>query len=101
MRIPLLLALCLTVLPLPSLAQDRTVSGRVTDAAGNALPGVNISILNTSAGTITDIEGNYSLQVPADATVLVFSYIGYVRIEEPLNGRSRIDIVLEEDTPAA
>jgi TonB-dependent starch-binding outer membrane protein SusC len=98
MRIPLLLALCLTVLPLLSLAQDRTVSGRVTDAAGNVLPGVNISILNTSAGTITDIEGNYSLQVPADATVLVFSYIGYVRIEEPLNGRSRIDIALLEDT---
>src|SRR5690606_21202114 len=73
------------------------VKGQVTSRVdGMTIPGVNVMIKGTSTGTVTDADGNFFLEAPADA-VLVFSSIGYLTKEEPVNGRETIDMVLEED----
>lgn len=72
------------------------ISGTVVDETGGSLPGVNILEMNTTNGTSTDLDGNYTLAVSANAT-LVFSYIGYIKIEEPVNGRTTINITLSQD----
>ncbi|GAA0190259.1 TonB-dependent receptor [Fulvivirga kasyanovii] len=78
-------------------AQQQTISGKVTDAGdGLSLPGVNIIESGTNNGTVTDVDGNYSLKVASDAT-LIFSYVGYTTIEVPVNGRSVINIPMEAD----
>ncbi len=79
------------------LAQDRTVSGTVNGEAGDGLPGVNVLVKGTTVGTVTDINGNYRLQVPEEADVLSFSFIGYQTVEETINGRSTIDVTLTAD----
>ena len=77
--------------------QGIKVTGRVTSASdGSGIPGANVVVKDTQNGTITDIDGNYSLDVPnADAT-LVFSYVGYNSEEVAINGRSVIDMTLTE-----
>jgi hypothetical protein len=72
------------------------VTGRVTADDGTAMPGVNILVKGTSTGTITDAEGKYSINADPDATLL-FSFIGYVSQEVPVNNRSSIDISLKAD----
>ena len=73
------------------------VSGTVTSSIGETIPGVNILVKGTTTGTVTDIDGRYTLGVPNDDDVLVFSSIGYLSQEVPVNGRSVIDITLKED----
>lgn len=73
------------------------ISGTVSDAAGNPIPGVNILVKGTTNGTTTDTDGRYSLAVLEDNAILVFSFIGYVTEEVPVNGRSVIDISLAEE----
>lgn len=73
------------------------VSGRVTDGSGQTLPGVNVLEKGTTNGTTTDADGRYSLSVQDENAVLVFSFIGYVTREVALNGRSIIDMVMEEE----
>lgn len=75
--------------------QQVEVSGTVTGADGLAIPGVSILVLGTTTGTTTNIDGEYSLTAPSDGT-LVFSYIGYIRQEVAIGGRSVIDVVLQE-----
>ncbi len=78
-------------------AQAQTVSGKVTDeATGEGIPGVNILIKNTTSGTISDIDGNYSLEAQADA-VLVFSFVGYQTSEINVGGRQAINLLLALD----
>ncbi|WPP49762.1 SusC/RagA family TonB-linked outer membrane protein [Catalinimonas niigatensis] len=74
-----------------------TVSGQVKDPDGEALPGVNVLVKGSSTGTVTDIDGMYTLSVPNENDVLVFSSIGYATQEVPVNGRSVIDISMQED----
>ena len=75
-----------------------TVSGTVTDAETPAgLPGVNVVVKGTSVGTVTDIEGNYSLTVPLNGDQLVFSSVGYVTQEVPINDRSTVDLAMDPD----
>ncbi|MEN7550449.1 SusC/RagA family TonB-linked outer membrane protein [Rapidithrix thailandica] len=69
--------------------------GTVTDASGEALPGVTVSVKNTHSGTVTDLDGKYSVNAPADA-VLIFSYVGYETQEASVSGRSEINVVLQE-----
>ena len=75
--------------------QGVKISGKVSDNAGG-LPGVSVSIKGTSIGIVTDIDGNYSVQAPNQAT-LVFSFIGYKTQEVPVNNRTSINIKLEEN----
>jgi TonB-linked SusC/RagA family outer membrane protein len=74
-----------------------TVTGKVTDEKGEALPGVSIVLQNTFSGTTTDVSGNYSLaNVPANAT-LVFSFTGMTSQQVAINNQSVVDVVLKAD----
>ena len=77
---------------------NMTISGKITNQKGEAIPGVNIFIQNTTTGTISEFDGTYRLNIPDSTKNLVFSYIGFITINEPVNGRSIINIVLEENT---
>ncbi|MDK2852616.1 MAG: hypothetical protein PWQ38_881, partial [Proteiniphilum sp.] len=81
--------------------QQINVTGTVTEGAtGDPAIGVTVLVKGTAVGTVTDIDGKYTLNnVPADAT-LVFSYIGMTTIEEPVNGRTVINVVMSEDIQA-
>ncbi len=87
----------LTAHPNVALTQDRTITGIVTDESGNRLPGVNILVKGTVAGTVTSASGTYELSVPASADVLVFSFVGYLPKEVSISGRTSIDITLDPD----
>ena len=66
-------------------AQNRMLSGTVKDATtGEALIGVNVTGKGTTMGTVTDIDGKFTLELPKDVTALVFSYIGYTNLEKPI-----------------
>jgi TonB-dependent starch-binding outer membrane protein SusC len=78
-------------------AFDKLISGKVSDEKGDGLPGVNILIKNTATGTITDIDGNYRLNVPDDATILVFSYVGFLTEEVTIGDQTTIDVTLAPD----
>lgn len=73
------------------------VTGKVTDSTGDILIGVNILIKGTSTGTITDFNGNYSLNVPDGQNVLTFSYTGYKSVDINIDGRTNIDVILQTD----
>lgn len=75
-------------------AQGRTITGRITDAQGSAVPNASVTVKGTSTGTSTNAEGNFSLNVPADAQTLVVSSVGFQNQEVAINGRTRIDITL-------
>lgn len=76
-----------------ALAQQ--VSGTVRDAqTGDPLPGVNVVVKGTTLGTATDLEGRYSLTVPSLQDTLVFSFVGYETHEEPIAGRSVVEVGL-------
>jgi TonB-linked SusC/RagA family outer membrane protein len=77
-----------------SLMAQHTVTGTVTDASSDPIPGVSIIKKGTATGTITDIDGSYSLEV-GDADVLVYSFVGMSTQEVPVSGSSVIDVRLE------
>lgn len=78
-----------------------TVTGRVTDVrTGDGLPGVNVLLKGTTNGTTTSATGDYSLTVPDGTGTLVFSYIGYVTEEVPINDRTSISVALVADLKA-
>jgi TonB-linked SusC/RagA family outer membrane protein len=80
-------------------AQSKPISGKVTAAEnGETLPGVNVVVKGTTNGTITDIDGNYNLNVDADAKTLVFSFIGLVAKEVTIGNQSTINVSMESDT---
>lgn len=78
-------------------AQSRQVSGTVTDTEGAELPGVNVFIKGTTSGTITDVNGEYSINLSQENPVLVFSYVGYVQEEVEVGSRSTINVALTPD----
>jgi TonB-linked SusC/RagA family outer membrane protein len=71
------------------------VRGRIVDETGNSLPGVNVLLKGTTTGTTSDANGGYSLQVPGEDAVLVFSFIGYTVVEETTGNRNVIDVTLQ------
>ena len=80
-------------------AAQMQITGTVTGAEdGLSIPGVSVVVKgNQTIGTTTDIDGKYSLAVPSDAQALVFSFVGMLKQEAVINGRSVIDIQLEEE----
>lgn len=81
------------------IAQAQTVSGTVSDANG-PLPGASVLVKGTTNGTQTDFDGNYTLNDVDAAATLVFSYIGFATQETAVNGRSTINVTLQEDAQA-
>ncbi|MDN3667947.1 TonB-dependent receptor [Echinicola jeungdonensis] len=91
------LLLAVLFMPLMVMAQERTITGTVFDAATDqTLPGVSILVKGTNEGTTTDIEGKYSIEASGEDQ-LVFSFIGYQPVTEIVGNRSVIDVTLEED----
>ena len=91
-------ALCMLVLAVIGIqaahAQARRITGTVTSAAdGSSIPGVSVVVKGTSIGTVTNIDGYYQLDVPQDATTLVFSFIGLRTLETPITG-SMLNVTL-------
>ncbi len=74
-----------------------SISGRITDENGVAFPGVNVIVKGTSNGTSSDSDGKYSIEVPGENDVLVFSFVGYATQEVPVSGRTVIDITMAPD----
>ncbi|WP_339876305.1 SusC/RagA family TonB-linked outer membrane protein [uncultured Algoriphagus sp.] len=94
----LLLGLSLFLVSAMAFAQGRKVSGIVTSGEdGEPIPGVTVLVKGTSVGTATDIDGKYSLTIPADGSVLVFSFIGTTTQEINIGQQSTIDVVLQPD----
>ena len=98
MRRNLLLLLMLSVcFQVTLLAQTKTITGKVTDGGdGQPLPGVNILIKGTSRGSVTGIDGSFTLNAEA-SDVLVFSFIGYVTQEITIGNQTTIDVTLQPD----
>ena len=85
------------IMPLSVNAQNISVKGSVKDVNGEPLIGVNVLQAGTTNGIITDFDGNFELNVPADAS-LTFSFIGYKTQTVAVKGRKSISVVLQEDT---
>lgn len=78
--------------------QGVTITGKVTSSEdGEGLPGVNVIVKGTSQGTVTDVEGNYNLEVPGAESVLVFSSVGFAKQEVVVGNQTNIDLVLSPD----
>jgi TonB-linked SusC/RagA family outer membrane protein len=96
----LLVAGLFLLLSFSVLAQEKSVSGRITDVeSGEGLPGVTILEVGTTNGTITDIDGSYKLQVSGDAAISV-SFIGYQTATKTVGNQSTINVALEIDVTA-
>ena len=78
--------------------QKKQITGTVTDISGVPIPGVNVIIKNTTTGSITNIDGKYSINVPDKNSVLVFSFMGYLSQEIQVGEQVYINVVLSEDT---
>lgn len=79
-------------------AQNISITGVVTSSEDESgLPGVNVIVQGTSTGTVTDIEGNYTLDVPGEESVLVFSSVGFIQEEVLVGSRTVIDMVMQVD----
>ncbi|MCG8310802.1 MAG: TonB-dependent receptor [Cytophagales bacterium] len=83
-----------------SLHAERQVAGKVIDESGEGLPGVNVILKGTSIGTVTDINGDYSLEVPDEGAVLIFSSVGYIQEEIMVGNQSVIDVSMVPDIKA-
>jgi TonB-linked SusC/RagA family outer membrane protein len=81
------------------LAQTIVITGRVTSSTEGAgpIPGVTVVVKGTTIGSITDVNGKYSISAPANATTLIFSYIGMKTLEVSVSGRKVIDATMESD----
>src|SRR5690606_32728127 len=82
-----------------SFAQERTISGNVTDQEDLPLPGVSIVVVGTTVGTQTDFDGNYVITV-STGQVLRFSYIGQATVERTVGQQTTINVQMEEDAQA-
>lgn len=80
-------------------AQEKTISGTVTDQDGLPLPGVNIVVEGTTTGTQTDFDGNYSIQAE-EGQVLAFTYIGQKQMEQNVGTSNTVDVQMEQDAQA-
>ncbi len=85
------------VFSLGSFAQQKALKGKVTDANGGTLPGVSVVVKGTTVGTVTNMDGDYQLNVSASAETLVFSFIGFKSQEVLIGSQSTINVTLESE----
>jgi TonB-linked SusC/RagA family outer membrane protein len=79
---------------------QKVITGKVSDERGEAMPGVNVLVKNSTKGTTADTQGKFSLELSAAEDVLVFSFIGYVRQEVVVGSQTTIDVTLAPDLTA-
>jgi len=79
-------------------AQDRKVTGKVTEADGSPIPGVNVALRGVPSNVSTNADGVYTIQIKSDMDVLVFSYIGFVRQQIIVGSRAKIDVTMASET---
>lgn len=97
-KIAIIFTMLLFMGSLTGIGQTRLINGRVTSSEdGGSIPGVSVVVPGTTLGTVTDMDGNYSLMVPETTRALMFSFIGFRTQEVQLEGRSRLDVVLQVD----
>ncbi|QKZ11137.1 SusC/RagA family TonB-linked outer membrane protein [Spirosoma sp. KUDC1026] len=95
----LLLTLLVSIVCISAMAQGRRITGKITSGDdGTDIPGASVIIKGTTTGTNTDSDGQYSINVPNDNTVLVFSFVGMQSQEVQVGSRSVIDITLSSDS---
>src|SRR6478752_8708130 len=92
-----LTAVILLVLTSVGLAQERVVSGTVTDENGSSMPGVNVLVKGTSTGTASDVDGNFKISIASDQSTLLFTFVGYATAEIIVGTRSTVNIQLTPD----
>ncbi len=83
-----------------AIAQGITVSGKVTDKDGAAMPGVTVLLKGTSKAVPTDVDGNYTINVPSSSGTLVFSFMGYEPQEVPISNRTTINVQMGSESKA-
>ena len=93
------MALFMVAVCFPVFAQ-KTVTGKVKDSSGEPMIGVSVVVNGTSNGAVTDFDGNFTIQQVPDQGVLKFSYIGYVEQKVSVSGKSKLDIIMKEDSTA-
>ena len=96
-KIKIFLSLMLSLASLSLSAQDLTIKGAVSDSNGDPVPAAAVQVKGTVTGTIADVNGEYSIAAPANA-ILVFSSVGYVTVEIPVNGKSILNVKMEDDS---
>jgi TonB-linked SusC/RagA family outer membrane protein len=95
----LLMACCVAIGKVNAQTNAFTVSGVVSDGARNeTLPGVSVKLKGTSIGTLSDMNGKYTLRVPSSSSTLIFSFIGYDNTELSINGRETINVTLNANS---
>ena len=95
----LMLSMLMLLMPLSLLAQEIKVQGVVKDPTGETVIGATVMQKGTNNGAVTDVDGNFTLTVPSNAT-LTISYIGYATQEIAVNGKTEFSIVMEDDSQA-
>lgn len=77
--------------------QERTINGRVVDSQGESVPGVTVSVKGSTYGTITDVEGEFTLSVDENVEILVFTFVGMQSQEVSIDGQNYIEVTMHED----
>jgi Ca-activated chloride channel family protein len=80
-----------------SFTETRTITGKVSDEQGTALAGVKVSVKGAPTGTITDLKGNYRITIGQEDKILVFSYIGYVTVEQKIGDKNIINVTMTQE----
>ena len=91
----LLMMLFMVCVTMTASAQKAKITGTVRDPGGEPLIGVSVRVDKTGQGVVTDIDGNYSIEVSSSGT-LIFSYVGFETASEKVNGRKVIDVTMKE-----
>ncbi|HAW08492.1 MAG TPA: SusC/RagA family TonB-linked outer membrane protein, partial [Bacteroidetes bacterium] len=86
--------------PTPQQEQTKTIAGKVMDAKGQPLPGVTVTIKGTTRGTVTDVDGNYSLNNIANNNTLIFSFVGMDKQEINIGNKTSVDVTMKESAVA-
>ncbi len=98
MKKPLVLMLLFAVMGFTLFAQTTSITGTVTSKDDGApLPGVAVVVQGTTVGTVTDVDGKYTLAVPADATMLEFKFVGMKTVDMQIGSQTTIDLAMEQD----
>lgn len=78
-----------------SVNQQKQITGKVIDGNGEPIIGANILVKGSTNGVITDLDGNYTIQVPSDQSILEISYVGYKTLDVPVKGKNTLNITLD------